>query len=130
MDDACDFKSRLFESTQTKNNLVSYFNNNCLNKTECIIDVSQYAKFSPECKQLEQKRATEQDQVLVAIGGCISEQVKLPFRTRNEVRIYKDELGIFVIMVDTLVILITSVFIWWIQKRQLEFIRQFKKQTI
>ena len=67
---------------------------------------------------------------MIASVTCISDRIILPFKTIEEVFIYKQDFAYFVIFIDLLVIISIVVFFSIIKQRQLEFIKAFKVQTI
>ena len=69
--------------------------------------------------------------VIIALAPCTQEQVTIHFKGAGEERkVNKSDFGIFVVLMDFLVIIILILFVNFLDKRQREFAEAFADQTI
>jgi hypothetical protein len=77
------------------------------------------------------KDALFAEPVIIALAPCTQEQVTIHFMGAGEERkVNKSDFGIFVVLMDFLVIIILILFVNFLDKRQREFAEAFADQTI
>lgn len=137
---------------QSKTSLQSHYDKNCFNKKECLIDLTEFTgsnneNFNTECRAKLQNRIDKSkfkkdegssligknndpsvaEPIIFGRAMCFSEKIKVPF-TNYELK--KEDLGIYVVMIDFIVILIILLWIYIISARLEEFVDSFKADTI
>ena len=119
------------------------------NRSQCMIpnDLSDAGPFSTKCRKIlnERIRASRfhrdsegnnfgqyfdkdvPEPVITVRALCVSDTIAVPY---IDYPIEKDAFGLFIVIIDFCVIMSIMGFIHILEQRQLEYIEQFKRQTI
>lgn len=136
---------------------MKYFEDNCLGKSRCEIPLEGAdCQLKDECQNVLNERRTHSrydkfadkdtvehevgeddseakfpEPVIIALAPCTQEQVTIHFMGAGEERkVNKSDFGIFVVLMDFVVVLILIGFVSFLDSRQKEFAEAFADQTI
>lgn len=99
----------------------------CRQKLKDRISRSKFYKSPGSNKFGENRDAAFPEPIIFGRAMCYSEEIAVPF---TKYKFKKENFGLFVVLIDFLVIICIILFIWIISMRQREFVDAFKDDTI
>lgn len=100
-----------------------------INEQEGLEDTQTECKDKENAKDDSSKNCEEgtvalPEPVITVQALCVSASIEIPF---TDYKIAKDDFGLFIVIVDFVVIISIMAFIQILEQRQLEYIEQFKR---
>jgi hypothetical protein len=124
VDEQCSSEGRLFTEAGLAE-MDAYFRSECAGRSMCVLPPPNFAEMlATGCAG---ELARDADLKVVFQSQCTSDTIRVPY---TDLEVQKSHFGLGVVLIDVVVVISFYVFTTVVRSRQLEYIREFKLQSI